>query len=343
MLHLVFGNALIGLLEGQLLATIFKCSKCKSILILIAANYLSAWAGGFIVASHLPSLVDITIENIQLWFLAFVVIAFVATLLLEFPFFWCALGKRKRRLRRAITATIVVNAISYTLLFGWYWMASGTSIMSDLEVVPESEMQLTESYTLYYISRSDDAICRMELGDLNSKQRIAEVSSQSKDDRLFVRPREGEAGFDLFVRLDQPSRDPQIETLLLEDFAEQAPVEWRLAEENTEGTAQAAGSWFNFGMVPAIGKKSDWEFRTGFWPIEGLSGQNEKTGERRHFSLELPFVAWSVRNATQITGDYVLAQLGDDQICLIHPKSRKIALLLRGKGPIVVKAKPTQP
>jgi hypothetical protein len=92
MLHLVFGNAIIGLVEGLLLSWMFKCSKWKTILILITANYVSAWAGGFFIAEYLPSLADITIQNIQFWFLAFVSIAFIATLLIEFPFFWLALG-----------------------------------------------------------------------------------------------------------------------------------------------------------------------------------------------------------------------------------------------------------
>ena len=44
MLHLVFGNAIIGLIEGLLLARLFKCSKRKSILTLIAANTALAGA-----------------------------------------------------------------------------------------------------------------------------------------------------------------------------------------------------------------------------------------------------------------------------------------------------------
>jgi len=43
MLHLVFGNILIGLIEGLLLSKFYKTSKWKSILIMILANYASAW------------------------------------------------------------------------------------------------------------------------------------------------------------------------------------------------------------------------------------------------------------------------------------------------------------
>jgi hypothetical protein len=77
-------------------------------------------------------------------------------------------------------------------------------------------------------------------------------------------------------------------------------------------------------------------FRTGFWPIEGLRGKNEKTGETIYFSLETPFVSWIARSATQLPGDYVVFQLGDDQICLFETATKKIALLARGQGPVVV-------
>jgi len=335
MLHLVFGNAIIGLIEGLLLAWIFKCSKWKSILILVAANYTSAWAGGFFVTGYLATLPDITIETIQLWFLAFVAAAFVVTLLIEFPFFWFALRSREHPLRRALVATPVIHGVSYALLFGWYWMASGTSMMSKLEVVSADKMAAPESHALYFISRDGSKVLRMELSDSDSTQTVSEIAAHHRNDRLFVRPHDG-SGFDLFVYLDSEVRGSETETRVLEAFSEQAPVEWRISEGHSE---EAEGSRSNFGPVPTIASVTDWEFRTGFWPVEGVSGDNEKTGERFHYSLELPFIAWPVRNATHIAGDYVIAQLGDDQICMIHPASSRIALITRGKGPIVAKPK----
>lgn len=335
MLHLVFGNVVIGLIEGLLLAWLFKCSKGKSILILIAANYASAWAGGFLVAGYLPSLVDITIHNIQSWFVTFVVVAFVVTILIEFAFFWFALGSREHRLRRTLTATLAVNGISYVLLFGWYWIASGTSMLTQLEVVSVDKMKLPEPYALYYLSTGGDHVIRMYPTDSDSKETISKVTAHHRNDRLFSRPRR-DSGFDLFVYLDSKDRGSETESKVLEDFSEQAPVEWRITEGHSE---KAEGSWFNFGQVPAIGTESDWEFRTGFWPVEGIVGENEKEGKTVHYSLELPFVAWSVRNATQISGGHVVAQLGDDQICLMNLESGTIALIARGKGPIVAKPK----
>lgn len=333
MLHLAIGNAIIGILEGLLLAWMFKCSKRKAILTLIVANYASAWAGGLFVVGYLAALPDITIHTLQYWFLVFVIVAFIVTLLIELPFFWFALRPQNYSWRRALVATPVIHGISYVLLFGWYWMASGTSMITRLEVVPMDEMAISEPHLLYFISREGNQVLRMDIGDSSAPQPISELTAHHRNDRLFVRPRD-ESGFDLFVYLDSEDGGAETESRILEDFSEQAPVEWRIAEGHSE---KAEGSWFNFGPVPAIGPQSNWAFRTGFWPTEGISGKNEKTGEEVHYALELPFAAWPVRNATQIAGDYVVTQLGDDQICLMHLESGRIALLARGKGPIVAK------
>jgi hypothetical protein len=116
-------------------AWLFKCSKAKSIVLLIAANYASAWVGGLLVESHFGLIRDVTIENIRLWLATFIAVAFAATLLIEFPFFWLTLRPRAHALRAALIATPAIHGISYGLLLGWYSMASATSMMTQLAVL----------------------------------------------------------------------------------------------------------------------------------------------------------------------------------------------------------------
>jgi len=110
-IHLVAGNALIGIVEGLLLGLFFECSKWKSVLILIAANYASAW-GGVLMMEPLTSLPDMTIENIRYWLVVFVIVAFLVTLLIEYPFFWFALRLKENPLMQAAKATLLIHGIS---------------------------------------------------------------------------------------------------------------------------------------------------------------------------------------------------------------------------------------
>jgi len=336
MLHLVFGNFIIGMIEGGLLAKIFNCSKRKSVPILIGANYASAWAGGFLITRSLTSIPDLTIQNIQLWFLAFVAVAFLVTLLIEFPFFWFILRSKEKPVMQSIKATLLIHGISYILLFGWYWMASGTSMMTQLQVVSPNTLPLEKGYSLYYLSTEGNQVLRLDLGSEATPKVVSEISAPHRNDRLFVRAN-GESNFDLFAHLDSDQRGKEKEILITPSFAEVAPVEPRIAEGHSE---EAEGTWFNFGKAPSLAENSAWEFRTGFWPIEGIKGEQKDQNKKVRFSLETPFAAWAARNATQLNGDFVVFQLGRDQICILHPESKKIALIVRGKGPIV--AKPNQ-
>ncbi len=332
--HLLLGNVIIGLIEGLALVWVFKCSKRLPILTLIAANYASAWVGALVVTGYLRSLVDITIENIHGWFVAFVVVAFVVTLLTELVFVWFTLGFRETRLRRALTATLAVNGLSYILLFGWYWTASATSMMTRLTVVSVDEMKVQGPYALYYLSEAGDQVIRVDLANPLSVQAISAVTATDYEDHLFARPR-GDSGFDLVVVLGGDQWG-DAELVVLQDFAERVPVH---DPPGSGYRGPPAGTSMSFGEVPSIGADSEWEVRTGFWSAEGISGTNTTTGERFHYALELPFVGWSIRHASQISGGYVVAQLGSRQICLVDLESRRIALIARGKGPIVVEPK----
>jgi hypothetical protein len=91
-------------------------------------------------------------------------------------------------------------------------------------------------------------------------------------------------------------------------------------------------------MVQSLGSatNSHWEFRTRYWPIEGLEATNEATGESMRVSYETLFGAWRVRNAVHLPSDKVLFQFGDDQICAFDPVRRQVGLLWKGREPVPV-------
>jgi hypothetical protein len=80
----------------------------------------------------------------------------------------------------------------------------------------------------------------------------------------------------------------------------------------------------------------DWEIRTGFWAVEGMRVENKKNGTNLRFSWETLFSQWNIRSAILLPDDHVIFQLGQDQICVLEPATKKIALLARGRGPAVV-------
>jgi hypothetical protein len=94
----------------------------------------------------------------------------------------------------------------------------------------------------------------------------------------------------------------------------------------------------NFGQAPRLAeaKTSDWEFSSGFWAGEGIRATNESTGQHVRIAYETMFGQWYMRNATHLPGDLVVFQMGRDQVCVWDVEARKVALLARGRGPVVI-------
>jgi len=128
MFHLMLGNALIGVGEGFLLAWLFSVPRRKGVWVMIFANYTSAWLGGLFARGAIVQALPMDLNNGWRWFWCMVVVTYVMTLMIEWPFVaWCLRGKQDW-LERSLSASLVVQSSSYVVLFAWYWMASGTSL-----------------------------------------------------------------------------------------------------------------------------------------------------------------------------------------------------------------------
>lgn len=335
MAHLFFGNALIGIGEGALLARFFSVPKGKAFGLMIPANYFSAWIGVLFVGSLVQRVFPIDLNNGWLWFWVMVAVTYCLTLLLEWPFVaWCFRGT-PHWLGSSIRANFLVQSASYIVIFGWYWMASGTSLYTQMHIVAPSELSLPNSVIVYYISAADGDVYQRPLSHGNPSK-VFDLHSANGSDRLFMRPSAaGAHSWDLVARLySQNYQDPRFVVIETNMTVDAAPNH----RGATADPIDYENGSYNIGEAPRLDavKEPNWEFRSGFWAMEGFSASNEATGKRVQFSYETPFKAWAVRNAVQVTPDQALFQLGDDQICAFDPASRRVALLWRGRGPAAV-------
>lgn len=89
--HLVVGNALIGWFEGVLLAHLFKARRARTIPCMIAAYYLSMLIGAGLRIWWDNDLIEFTdrridLSNVAVYLTSLAAIAFVLSLLIEWPF-----------------------------------------------------------------------------------------------------------------------------------------------------------------------------------------------------------------------------------------------------------------
>jgi hypothetical protein len=334
-LHLAIGNALIGVGEGLLLSWFFGIRKARTISVMVAANYFSAWLGAFLICRWLVPRLPMDLNNGWTWFWAMVGLVYVATLILELPFVaWC-IRRGGHTLRQSIRASVVIQSLSYILLFGWYFLASSTSLYTQATVVTPAELSLPATVLVYFIDPSGQSVNKRLLAE-GTDERVCDLAATNRNDRLFVRPNAIHTNnWDLVAWLSVPG-EPGFELQeVLTNLTVEAAPDARIVSMDPP---RFEGSSFNFGKVEPLGSATNtpWTFWAGFWAAEGLRITHKAHGLERRVAYETPFGAWTVRNAVQLPTDKVLFQLGDDQICAFDPEKGLVALLWRGKGPVPV-------
>jgi hypothetical protein len=329
--YLMVGNLFLGIFEGLVLSYWFRTSGERAIFTMIIANYVSAWTGAFLKSFDPVQRFDVTIETIQPWFVAAVAAAFLITLLIEFPFIAFVVWNHPRRVWAISVATISIHVVGYALVAMWLWFLSQTSLLTEFTVVSVQDLDPPANIDLYYLDQPAGDVVRMNLlGERPSV--LAHPAASNANDRLFVRPGPDNT-FDLWLARtpdSSPWGDPIGEKLLF-GFAIRAAIEADVAKSPQSSPRP---TWWNWGDVPtlAAGEQSE------YWvSSHGTLAQSRDKLNRSTFycALETPLVSWMIRNVTQVNRDLLVLQLGRDQICLLQPSTRRIALLARGWGPVV--------
>jgi len=361
--HLVFLTWIIGLGEGLLLCTFFRAWKVPSwrdrvFISMIAANVASAWLGMLFVKSRYAAQItgDVTIENLIPAFWTMVYVTFLLTMIIEFPFFLVALYGRKWLVPKTVTATLIVHCISYSLLFFFYSGEESMSMVTKLEVVPVSTFEMEEDYDLYYISPDGRHVLRSDLRG-NEKEIITTLDMNGIPLRLTACPRKTaeemlgrrkvqrvcwDSGFDLFVLMN--INGAYKATLLMENFAPQSAVYLTNDGYTAQCNPDTRIEPFPFRIFD---DDKRWKFlsrdifelmvgkaKQGYYPY--TTREYEKDSHQQ-YTMATPFTRWLVQNGTHIAGDYGVFLLGKDQICILDPEKKRIALIARGFGPVVAK------
>ena len=330
-LHLLFGNFFIGLLEGLLLGWFFKVRKLPAVGVMVLANYLTAWIGLRLMDVLIDSMGPVDFQNRWAVFWLVVVATYLITLLIEFPFVAALFFRRRNWVRKAIVGSLVVQTVSYGLLFGWYASVSGATHSDHKDWVVPSAMDLPGEVTVYYISEYGEYVRVVSLSDL-SDHKCDMTEPFDWDVRLGVIPSaSGTPGTWDIVVCDNVYHPRDRVVGSFRGIA--APL-----RRDMRAAGQPYRELVSFRIAaPRLhsAKESPWEFRVVDYG-RGISGKHATTQRRAWVSFETPLHVWRISNATHLPGDTVLFQLGGDQICIYDPETKQIALLAKGWGPIAV-------
>jgi len=337
MFHLLIGNLLIGVFEGYILGAVFKLPMGRCIRKLIEANYISMGLGGLILLNIVFYFIPIDLYTLPWIYPGMILLSFILTLLIEYPFVLSVFKDVQERGKKAWKGTLLTQTLSYIILFGWYGIASYTSLYTENKIVPLSEMELPKEVTIYFISTEDGNVYYGQLVEQNWQKVYDLGEKDAKIDEKYLNVWPSEANTNLWdlVFCGRDRKNKRITEVILKDIAQDAtPFGDIMNGPYTDPYSQSSDR-----KTHQIGdaKQSAWVFINGFWAAEGFWGRNEKNNEEVRVSLEIPYQGkWYVGYLSHLPGDRVLFQLGSDQICLYDLNKKQVALVARGSSPLAV-------
>jgi hypothetical protein len=322
--HLIVGNALVGLFEAYLLKRFFALPQQRCTSWMILANYVSAWIGCLLLPGWYAK-DSVTINNGYSLFWILALISYCLTLVIEWPFVALCFRGTPGWLKRSLKGSLLVQSASYALLFGGFWLLSGTSLYTRFQVVPPSELPLSPALSIYYISATNGNVYCAQADQVNDAL-VYELRSTNKFEFLYVREPDLETNlFDLAVKSRYSAPN---EKVLLPGKVKASDFE--------ENRLFHTEDYYSWGSAMKIGAatNSPWHYGWTDWADIGFWGVNKETSFRLAFGTL--FGGWPPRRVIQLPQDTLLVQYGDNQICLVDIERRKVALIRRGYGPWVL-------
>lgn len=318
--HLFLGNAIIGLFEGWLLARFFELSKRRCVGFLIPANYFSAWIGMMLMSFLFNRFATDIYSGLRVTWLL-VAASYLLTLIVEWPFVALCFRGTQHWFIGSIKGSLLVQSASYVLLFGGYWLLSGTSLYTNMNVVLPDKISAPRGVVMFFIASSDGDVYRSELGSFTDTK-VADLNSTNHwEDHLELKESQVDGNYwDLAAVLERRQT-----VVLLPHISSIRQI----APEQAHRTSQYGG----WGMAPfqvGTATNSNWRFGWANWPDVGMWGRNGSHTVRIAFGI--PFGGWSPYRVIHLPDDKVLLQLDDNQICLVDVPDRKIALIKNGYG-----------
>lgn len=317
--HLFLGNALLGVLEAWLLARVFGLSAKRCAWWLVVANYLSAWCGmmlmGFLFGRYAT---DIYSGLWMTWLL--VAGTYVLTLIIEWPFVAACFRGTQRWFTASVKGSLLVQSASYICLFGGYWLLSGTSLYTTMDVVAPAQITRPSGVVMFFISAEDGDVYRTDLGESADIKVATLASTNHWHDHLELTESTADTNYwDLAV-----VRDRREAVVVWPRISSQVQVPQKQAWRTSQYYGWGVGA-FQVGDAT----NSTWSLGWAHWPDVGMWARDGSRTIRIAYGL--PFGGWTPYRVVHLPHDQALLQL-DQQICLVDIPARKIGLIKRGYG-----------
>jgi hypothetical protein len=274
-LYLAVGNLLIAMLEAAVLRFWFKAKGGAIFGWMVLANYVSSIAGLFLLVPVSLKVIEwfggpLPVYHVYRILAILTLLSFVATLAIEFPFYWLALRRQIHGKGKLAIATAVPNIASYLALIGWFWLASAAPSAWGVSLVPQASMPPNPDIRVLYLSADGTKLMEVSL-DGSPPKAIKELADACPYGKLGFTKSEPGGRWRLEVQKDYHNE----RTFVADIGPGYATTRATYPDQDDD--------WF----FPAIaddfqrGKNPKWTVQTGNWAFIGIQAKNNYTGQSR--------------------------------------------------------------
>lgn len=331
-LHLLLGNAVIGVIEGVLLARLLRLPPILTPFLLVVANYVSATVAavafgvfettGVVELFWRPWLFDY-----QWWFASALVLSVVASVVIEWATVAPFVPSLESTARRTVFSFIAVNLMTgATCIAAPFLLISEIRLAGVAEITRDRSWIPAEGFWIYYLDAENDALMRM-------------------------RPDGGESG--VVMRISVEPATTMWVSARREDAEDTGPFPMYIGVEDSESYATESGvvadresafvrdSWDDgvpfLNLAPAADLRGP--DHGSEWTMESADNGGVKVfgpGHRYSITFTTALATWKGRNPSILPGDIGIFELGG-QICALDLSGRRLTRIGFGHAPVVIR------
>ncbi len=318
--QLMFGNLLIGLIEGFAVSMIFKTKWLRSILIMIGGNYVSWLIGNGLILVFQEFIIDsvFQLKGVFIAWIASLFILYILTVIIELPFYNWIFCKGDKSWKRSWRLSLILNVITYTAMILIYLNVSKYNFFSDLKI---NQSLLDKDYRFELYLKQGRNIYK------------GKISNDFKQELVYKIPENYEYLHPLLI---EDSKDSTIDlylvnynkdTLLLEDsFIE-------TKEKVFYPSLYEKYNWVKSDFRDTTNR--DWKASTGGWAIEGLTIRDENE-VKENYAFEVPWMFWGIGQVSIINQNELICEIYG-RIIMMNKDTKEIAYITKADNYIIRK------
>ncbi|MBN1346760.1 MAG: hypothetical protein JXQ73_28980 [Phycisphaerae bacterium] len=338
-MHLYFGNAVFGIVEGVLIAWLFKVRAGRAVLAMIIGNYVSMFAGQLALGGARAGFYETLLDGASIYeisdlhvryFHGLFVLSLLLTFVIEWPFcLWALKRVAGRRFVKSLGADLLAQGVTYSVLVGMAAWGGSYQLVTEVRLDPSVVSEAGGDAKIYYLSPEGD-LHRIRL-DGQGDRMIAPLGLANNWVDLVLTQEVHGGPWALCLR---ERSEPRV---LVPDLGMSVAPDCLDRRTETIGGREVAMIWNRGPYTHALDyrppDRRDWEVKIWWW--FGVLASNKKTGEQLKVALDTPLVTWRAEYGTVLPDNRVVFEMGD-HLLLLDLNSRRLGAIAKGRRPIVV-------